>query len=150
MMMKMALYRLPVIALLCAALPAAAGEGAHYYAHPGSKAPFSPVVRAGDMLYASGQIGSNADGSLPPDLQSQARLAMHNIDEALKLAGSGLNDVVKCTVMLNDMSKWGAFNEVYVTFFQPDRLPARSAMGVTALAYGAAVEVECMAYKPLK
>ncbi len=75
---------------------------------------------------------------------------MHNIDEALKLAGSGLNDVVKCTVMLNDMSKWGAFNEVYVTFFQPDRLPARSAMGVTALAYGAAVEVECMAYKPLK
>ena len=51
-----------------------------------------------------------------------------------------------CTVMLADIAKWGEFNEVYKTFFS-DRFPARSAMGVSGLAIGAQVEVECMAHK---
>ena len=136
--------------LLCAALPASAEEALHFYSRADSKAPFSAVVRAGDVLYVSGQIGANAEGKLPADMKDQAKLAMTHLDEALKQAGSGLSDVFKCTVMLTDMSQWAAFNEIYVTFFQPGRLPARSAVGANGLAMGAAVEVECMAYKPLK
>jgi enamine deaminase RidA (YjgF/YER057c/UK114 family) len=48
--------------------------------------------------------------------------------------------------MLADMSKWGDFNKIYLTYFDPNRLPARSAFGVNGLALGAQVEVECMAY----
>ncbi len=134
-----------------AATPAHANEEAlHFFSSPESKAPFSSVVRAGDVLYASGQIGMNADGVLPPDMKDQAKLAMSHIDDALKGAGSGLSDVFKCTVMLTDMKQWSSFNEVYVTFFKPGRLPARSAIGANGLAMGASVEVECLAYKPLK
>jgi len=49
-------------------------------------------------------------------------------------------------VMLADMSQWGAFNEIYVTYFKPGRLPARSAFGTNGLALGAAVEMECTAW----
>jgi 2-iminobutanoate/2-iminopropanoate deaminase len=54
--------------------------------------------------------------------------------------------VFKCTVMLADMTKWPDFNKVYVSYFDPDRLPARSAFGASGLALGAQVEVECWAY----
>ena len=52
----------------------------------------------------------------------------------------------KCTVMLADMAEWEAFNKIYVTYFKPDRLPARSAFGANGLARGARVELECVAY----
>jgi 2-iminobutanoate/2-iminopropanoate deaminase len=70
------------------------------------------------------------------------------MQQSLKLAGAGLDDVFKCTVMLADMSQWARFNAVYVTYFKPDRLPARSAFGASGLAFGAGVELECMAYMP--
>jgi enamine deaminase RidA (YjgF/YER057c/UK114 family) len=57
-----------------------------------------------------------------------------------------MNDVVKCTVLLADMGKFAAFNEVYVSYFKPGRLPARTASGVSSLAVGANVEIECWAY----
>jgi enamine deaminase RidA (YjgF/YER057c/UK114 family) len=57
-----------------------------------------------------------------------------------------MDEVVKCTVFLADMSKYAAFNEIYVSYFKPGRMPARSAMGVSNLANGAALEVECWAH----
>ena len=69
---------------------------------------------------------------------------------ALALAGATLDDVVKCTVMLADMSQWAAFNKVYLTYFDPKRLPSRSALGVNGLVAGALLEIECWAYKPRK
>lgn len=120
-----------------------------FHARPGSKAPFSPAVRVGDTIYLSGQIGAAADGSIPPGMADQAKLAMENVRAALALAGATFDDLVKCTVMLGDMSKWAEFNAVYVTYFKPGRLPARSAFGASGLALGASVEVECIAYKPL-
>lgn len=107
------------------------------------------MVRAGDYLHLSGQIGATPDGKVPEAMADQARAAMENIRSALALAGAGFDDVVKCTVMLDDMGKWAEFNAVYVTYFKPGRLPARSAFGTDGLAMGAAVEVECLAYKPL-
>jgi len=108
--------------------------------------PFSSAVRAGDILYLSGQIGVGADGRLPEGIEAQTRLAMENIGAVLRSAGRGWDDVFHCTAMLDNMSDWPAFNRVYVTYFTAGRLPARSALGADGLALGALVEVECQAW----
>jgi enamine deaminase RidA (YjgF/YER057c/UK114 family) len=69
---------------------------------------------------------------------------MDNIRDVLEKSGSSLDRVVKCTVMMADMSEWNAMNGVYATYF-PSHKPARSAFGATALALGARVEIECWA-----
>jgi enamine deaminase RidA (YjgF/YER057c/UK114 family) len=71
---------------------------------------------------------------------------MTNLKTVLETHGYSMDDLVRCTVMLADISKWGEFNEVYRTFFK-DHFPARSAMGVNGLALGAQVEIECTAYR---
>ena len=107
--------------------------------------PFSAAVRVGDMLYLSGQIGTDGTGALVTGgVEPETRQTMENIRAVLQANGSSMDRVVKCLVMLADMAEWGAMNRVYVTFF-PDHLPARSAMGASGLALGARVEIECMA-----
>jgi reactive intermediate/imine deaminase len=112
----------------------------------GQRLPFSSAVRAGDTVYLSGALGIDADGKLGEGMEAQARLAMDNLGAALKSAGLGWGDVAKCTVMLDDMKDWPAFNNVYVTYFPDGKYPARSAFGADGLALGALVEVECIAY----
>ncbi len=114
----------------------------------GQPLPFSQAVRVGDVLYLSGQIGVREDGTLAAGMAAQARQAMDNIAAVLRLAGLGWRNVFKCTVMLDDMADWPAFNAIYVGYFEPGRLPARSALGADGLALGALVEVECMAHAP--
>ncbi|MFM8479864.1 MAG: RidA family protein [Gammaproteobacteria bacterium] len=121
-----------------------------YFRSPGSRLPFSPAVRVGDVVYLSGQIGATADGQIPVGIEAQARAAMDNLKASARLAGVTMDDMFKCLVMLDDMSQWGEFNKVYVTYFKPDRLPARSAFGADGLALGATLEVECMAVAPRK
>jgi 2-iminobutanoate/2-iminopropanoate deaminase len=111
-------------------------------------APFSAAVRVENILYLSGQIGVGADGQLPQQFADQVRQTMENVAATLKGSGSGLDDVFKCTVMLADMSHWQEFNKIYVTYFKPERLPARSAIGANGLARGAMLELECVAYSP--
>jgi len=111
--------------------------------------PFSEAVRVGNVLYLSGQIGIVPGGMklAPGGIREEARQTMENIKtslEALEAHGYGVNDLVKCTVMLADISEWGTFNEVYKSFFS-GRYPARSALGANGLALGARVEVECIA-----
>lgn len=109
------------------------------------RVPFSAAVRVGNMLYLSGQIGMDAAGSVVPGgIAAETRQAMDNIRATLEQHGSGLDRVVKVTVMLADMAEWNAMNEVYVTYFNR-HLPARSAFGATGLALGARVEIECIA-----
>jgi len=110
--------------------------------------PFSSAVRAGDTVYLSGALGITPDGKLGEGMEAQARLAMDNLGAALKSAGLGWGDVAKCTVMLDNMADWPAFNQVYVTYFPDGKYPARSAFGADGLALGALVEVECIAYAP--
>ncbi len=114
----------------------------------GFRLPFSSAVRVGDVLYLSGVIGTGSDGKLPPGIEAQTRQTMDNIAAMLKRAGRSFDDVFKCTVMIDDMKEWQAFNQVYMTYFKPDRLPARSALGADGLALGALVEVECLAHAP--
>ena len=113
--------------------------------------PLSEAVRVGDTLYLSGQIGVQP-GTLklvPGGLKEEARQTMTNIRTTLEAHGYSMNDIVKCTVMLADMSKWSEFNGIYTNFFT-GRYPARSALGTTELALGAQVEVECIAHKTRK
>jgi reactive intermediate/imine deaminase len=112
----------------------------------GQRLPFSTAVRAGDTVYLSGALGIGPDGKLGDGMAAQAKLAMDNLGAGLKAAGLGWGDVVKCTVMLDDMKDWPAFNQVYVTYFPDKKFPARSAFGADGLALGALLEVECIAY----
>src|SRR5690349_7196598 len=108
--------------------------------------PLSEAVRVGDTLYLSGQIGIQP-GTLklvPGGIKEEAKQTLANIRTTLEAHGYTMQDVVKCTVMLADISKWGDFNEVYKTFFT-EPYPARSALGANGLAVGAQVEVECVA-----
>jgi len=116
----------------------------------GQRLPFSSAVRVGDMLYLSGQIGNRSDGTLPEGIEAQSRQVMDNIGAVLKSAGLGFGDVVKCTVMIDDIKQWGDFNKVYVTYFPDGKFPARSAFGADGLAMGALIEVECWAHAPQK
>ena len=107
-------------------------------------------VRAGETLYLSGALG-NLPGTMmlaPGGMAGQARQTMENIGAVLRYCGLDFADIVKCTVMLADMSEWAEFNKIYVSYFAPDRLPARSALGANGLALGAKVEVECIARFP--
>jgi 2-iminobutanoate/2-iminopropanoate deaminase len=131
------------LALALAAAPAAAQQMRFTPAFPG--APFSSAVQVGDILYLSGQIGTGADNKLVEGFEAQSRQAMDNIAATLKAHGLTMDAVFKCTVMIDDMAKWGDFNKVYVAYFKPGRLPARSAIGADGLAMGAAVEIECLA-----
>jgi reactive intermediate/imine deaminase len=113
-----------------------------------AKLPFSQAVRVGDVLYLSGALG-NLPGTMElvaGGIEAEARQTMENIGATLTANGLSFENVFKCTVMLADMAEWAAFNKVYLTYFDPDRLPARSAFGVNGLALGARVEVECCAH----
>jgi 2-iminobutanoate/2-iminopropanoate deaminase len=115
-----------------------------YKGRPGS--PFSEVVRVGKMLYLSGQLGVNASGALVSGgIKAETKQVMDNIRGVLERNGSGMDQVVKCTVMLLDIAERPAMNEVYAGYFPKERMPARSTFGTTGLALGARVEIECMA-----
>ena len=107
--------------------------------------PFSPAVRVGYMLYLAGQIGTDSSTRLVPGgIVPETRQTLENIKRVLEANGSGMDRVVRCLVMLADMSEWPTMNGVYVTFF-PGPKPARSALGASGLAMGARVEIECTA-----
>lgn len=130
---------------LAAALIAGPAFAADYYPPANPKSPFSEAVKAGDFLIASGQLGLRP-GEASPSFEAQAKQAMDNVAAVLGRHGVSMDHVVKCTVLLTDMGKFAAFNDIYVSYFKPGHLPARTAMGVAALAAGGAVEVECWAY----
>ena len=117
-----------------------------YYPFPTKTSlPFSAAVRVGNVLYLSGQMGTDetlkiVDGGI----EAETRQTFLNIKSILEHHGSSLDRVVKCTVMMADMKEWPAMNAVYVQHF-PLHLPARSAFGASSLALGGRVEIECIA-----
>ena len=107
--------------------------------------PYTPIVRAGDWLVVSGQIGI-VDGTLVGGgTTGQLRQCLANLEALLVAEGATKEHVVKATVFLRHMSDYGPMNEVYTAFFG-DHRPARSAIGVADLPIGALVEVEAWAY----
>lgn len=107
--------------------------------------PYTPIVRAGDWLLTSGQIGLR-DGSLVAGgLVAELRQAIANLTELLESQGATLQNVVATTVYLRHMGDYAAMNATYVECFGDVR-PARSAIGVAELPLGALIEIDARAY----
>jgi 2-iminobutanoate/2-iminopropanoate deaminase len=106
--------------------------------------PYTPILRAGDWLVCSGQLGLS-HGQLVDGLTAQVTQALANAETLLQHEGSSLDEVVKTTVFLADIADYAAMNEAYVAAFGSHR-PARSAFAVAALPLGAAVEIEVWAF----
>ncbi|MEM4369555.1 MAG: RidA family protein [Desulfurococcaceae archaeon] len=109
--------------------------------------PYSQAVCVNGWLYVSGQIPIDpATGELVKgDFKAQVERVLTNIRAIVESAGGTLNDVVKVTVFLRDMSRIGEFNEVYSKFFV-ENPPARSVVGVNGIPRGAELEVEAVAW----
>ncbi len=106
--------------------------------------PYTPIVRAGEWLVCSGQLGLKDGALVDGGVQAQARQAVANIAALLQGEGASLADVVKTTVFLAHISDFAAVNEVYAEGFGGHR-PARSAIAVAALPMGGLVEIEAWA-----
>ena len=108
--------------------------------------PYTPIVRAGDWLVCSGQLGLHDGRLVDGGVADQVAQAVRNIAGLLASQGSCLGDVVKTTVFLADIDDYPAMNDAYIAAFG-DHRPARSAFAVAALPLGAAVEIEAWAYR---
>ncbi|MDI6705784.1 MAG: RidA family protein [Bacillota bacterium] len=113
---------------------------------PGAVGPYSQGVKVGNLIFTSGQIAINPEtGELVKgDIKEQTRQVLRNLEAVLNAAGSGLDKVIKATVFINDMAKFGEVNEVYASFFEGD-YPARSCVEVSRLPKDVAVEIETIA-----
>jgi 2-iminobutanoate/2-iminopropanoate deaminase len=106
--------------------------------------PYTPVVRAGDWIIVSGQLGLK-DGALVSGLTAQTAQAVENLKGQLATVGASLADVKKTLCFLTNMDDFAVFNEAYVAGFG-DHRPARSTIGVAALPVGGVVEIEAWAW----
>lgn len=113
---------------------------------PKAIGPYSQGIKAGNMIYTSGQLPMNpATGKLvQDDIQSEARMALINLKEVLAEGGAALTDVVKVNVYIKDMNQFGQINEVYAEFFNEHK-PARACVEVARLPLDANVEIEAVA-----
>ena len=110
--------------------------------------PYTPVVRAGDWIIVSGQLGLQDGALVSGGVAAQTTKAIENLKGQLASVGASLSDIAKTLCFLTDMDTYASFNEAYVEGFGSHR-PARSTIGVAALPAGGAVEIEAWAYKPV-
>ena len=115
---------------------------------PAAIGPYSQAVEAGDTLYISGQLPIiPTTGAFPSDdVREQTKASLDNIGAILAEAGMSFANVVKTTVLLDDMGDFAAMNEVYSTYFEKP-FPARAAFEVAKLPKNAKVEIEAVAVK---
>lgn len=108
--------------------------------------PYSQAVKAGGMLYCSGQIPVDpATGKVPAGIEAQTRQALNNLEAVLKAGGAGLKDVVKTTVFLSDMNNFPAMNAVYAEVLGENHAPARSTIQAARLPKDVLVEIDAIA-----
>ena len=114
---------------------------------PAAIGPYSQAIRADKFVFVSGQLPIDpATGEFAgDDIAAQTRQSLTNIQNILASEGLTMANVVKTTVLLKNISDFGAMNEVYATFFEND-CPARAAIEVAALPKAALVEIEAIAY----
>lgn len=116
---------------------------------PAHVAPFSHAVEAGGWVMLTGQmptVPGAPDAPLAEGIAAQTQQVMKNLKIVLRGVDLDLSDVVQCRCYLTQFERdYAAFNTTYKSFFPADRLPARTTIGVTALAVGALVEIDCLA-----
>lgn len=116
-------------------------------AAPGAIGPYSQAIKAGNLLFCSGQIPVDpATGTVPEGIKAQTAQSLANVKAILAAAGASIDNVVKTTVFLADMSLFGEMNEVYAQNFN-EPFPARSAVAVRELPKQVLLEVEVIAAK---
>ncbi len=115
-------------------------------AAPGAIGPYSQAIRAGGVLYCSGQIALDPQTMevVGGDIAAETHRVMKNLGAVLEAGGSSFGQVVKTTILLTDLGDFGAVNEVYGSYF-PEAPPARACYQVSALPKGVRVEIEAMA-----
>lgn len=113
---------------------------------PGAIGPYSQAIKAGNMIFCSGQIpiDPQTGNFVSEDVAEQTRQVFKNLIAVLEAAQAGLNNVVKTTVFLADMEDFAAMNEVYAEFFSENK-PARATVQAARLPRDARVEIECIA-----
>jgi len=123
-----------------------------FAAAPEPVGPFSHAVEADGWVQLTGQMPTHPDDPkkpLPNGIAAQTRRVMDNLVLVLGELGMGLEHVTSARVFLTEFERdYGGLNEVYTSYFPPDRLPARTCVGVTGLAKGALVEIDLIAYRP--
>lgn len=119
---------------------------------PTPVAPFSHAVEVDGWVFLTGQMPTDPhdDGApLAPDIEGQTRRVMDNLRIVLESLDLGLEHVVQARIYLTQFEKdYAAMNTVYAAYFPADRRPARTCIGVTALAVGARVEIDFVARRP--
>ena len=113
---------------------------------PGAVGPYSQGVKAGNIIFTSGQLHIDPENGqmLKGDIQEQTRLCLENVKAILEEGGAKLEYVVKVTIFLTDMAKFSAVNEIYGQYFSNHK-PARSCVAVKELPLGGEVEIEAVA-----
>lgn len=112
-----------------------------------ANAPLSSAVRVGDLIYVSGQVGIDEDGRVVPGgVAEQTRASLVSLRSILATFGASLADVIQTRVFLAGFEAYDDYNRVYREFFSAP-FPARSTVGTSELALGAAVEIEAVAYR---
>jgi len=109
--------------------------------------PFSNGILVGNTLYVAGTQGTDANGKLEPDIESQTRAALQSIQKIVEGGGMTMGNVVAVNVYLSDIKDFGKMNSVYKTFF-PDPKPTRTTVQVANLVNGAKIEISAIAVKP--
>jgi len=110
--------------------------------------PFSHAVKAGDFLFVTGQMPTlheNPDVLVSTDIKEQTHQVMKNLKTVLKASGSSFSKVTFVRVYLVNFQDFDQMNLVYKSYFDIDKLPARTCIGVTGLAKGASVEIDLIA-----
>ena len=113
-----------------------------------NNAPYSPVVRAGDLLFISGQVALTPDGKLiDGDFEAQCRKVLDQLRGLMEEAGGSLDHLVKTTVFLADLQNFALLNDIYREYL-PSNRPARTTIQIARLPLDAAIEIEAIAVVP--
>ncbi len=114
---------------------------------PAAIGPYSQAIRIGDFLYTSGQISLDPETMemITGNIEVETKKVLENIETILNADGLNLNNVIKTTVYLTDLSEFARMNQVYEKFFAETK-PARACIQVAALPKGAKVEIDAIAH----
>jgi 2-iminobutanoate/2-iminopropanoate deaminase len=115
---------------------------------PKAAGPYSQAVKAGNLIFCSGQIGINPEmGKLVEGgVAEEIRQVIKNLEMVLTAAGSNLNKVLQTTIYITDMNNYAEVNALYAESFKTEPLPARATVEVSKLPAGASIEISCIAY----
>lgn len=118
---------------------------------PKPVAPYSHAVEAGGFLFVTGQLATDPDDDSlppPPGIEAQTHKVMDNLARVLKGCGLALADVVCVRIFLTDFARdYAAMNAIYASYFAENRRPARTTVGVTALARDGVIEIDMIALR---